>query len=46
VTKKGLKVSAPSSRIGGKTGLNISKRGISVSIKTLIGFINTGRLGS
>ncbi len=46
VTKKGVKVSAPSARIGGKAGLNISKTGVSASVRTPIGTVNTGKLGS
>jgi len=46
VTKKGIKVSSPSARIGGKAGVNISKRGISASVRTPIGTANSGKLGS
>lgn len=46
VTKKGIKVSAPSARIGGKAGLNISKRGVSASARTPLGTVNSGKIGS
>jgi len=46
VTKKGIKVRAPSARIGGKIGLHFSKRGVSASIRTPKRTRNTGKLGS
>jgi len=46
VTKKGIKVSSPSARIGGKAGVNISKRGVSASVRTPMGTVNSGKLGS
>lgn len=46
VTKKGLKVSSPSARIGGKAGLNISKTGVSASVRTPLGTANSGKVGS
>lgn len=46
VTKNGLKLSTPSARIGGKAGVNISKRGVSASVRTPVGTINTGKLNS
>ena len=43
VTKKGVKVQAPYVRLGKKTGINISKRGISASHRSKYGSISTGR---
>ena len=45
ITKKGLKVSGPSARIGGKAGLNVSKTGVSASVRTPIGTASSGKLG-
>jgi ribosomal protein S6E (S10) len=36
-------VTPPSARIGGKTGLNISKRGVSGSVRTKYGTFNSRR---
>jgi hypothetical protein len=44
VTPKGVRVTKPSARIGGKLGLNVSSRGISGSARTKLGTISTGRL--
>jgi len=43
ITKKGLRVTSPSARIGGKSGLNISKSGLSYSIRTKLGTWNSKR---
>ena len=45
VGPKGVRFTSPSARIGGKAGLNISKRGISASARTPVGTISTGKLG-
>lgn len=47
VSPSGINVTRPSARmrIGGKAGLNISKRGISASARTPVGTISTGKLG-
>ena len=44
VTPKGVRVTKPSARIGGKVGLNLSSRGISASARSKLGTINTGKL--
>ena len=41
ITSKGLKVQAPRVRIGDKAGLNISKSGVSGSVRTKFGTYNT-----
>lgn len=41
VTSKGVKLSKPSARIGGKSGINISSKGISASTRTPIGTFNS-----
>lgn len=41
VSSKGLKVQAPSARVGGKAGLNLSKSGVSGSVRTKAGTYNT-----
>lgn len=41
ITTKGVRVSKPSARIGGKTGLNISSQGVSGSVRTGMGTYNT-----
>lgn len=43
ITSKGLKITPPSARIGGKTGINISKSGVSGSMRTKHGTFNTKR---
>lgn len=43
VTSKGLKVTAPRARIGGRVGFNISRSGVSGSVRTGIGTFNTKR---
>ncbi len=43
VTKKGLKLTTPSARIGGKSGINISKKGVSASLRTPLGTASTGK---
>jgi hypothetical protein len=43
VTQKGIKMSAPSARIGGKAGINLSKTGVSASARTPLGTVNTGK---
>ncbi|MCE5209618.1 MAG: hypothetical protein LLG42_15085 [Chloroflexi bacterium] len=43
VTKNGVKVTSPTARIGGKAGINISKSGVSGSVRTPLGTISTGR---
>lgn len=41
ITSKGIKIQAPRARIGNKTGLNISKSGVSGSVRTKFGTYNT-----
>lgn len=41
VTGKGVKLQAPRARVGGKVGLNISKRGVNASAHTGVGSFNT-----
>lgn len=41
----GVRVTRPSARIGGKAGLNISKRGVSASVRTPVGTISTRKVG-
>lgn len=41
LTSKGLKVTRPSARIGGKAGVNISSKGVSASARTRRGTIST-----
>lgn len=43
ITKKGLKIQPPSARIGGKAGINISKSGVSGSVRSKYGTYNTKR---
>lgn len=43
ITSKGVKVTAPSARIGGKAGLNLSKSGVSASVRTKHGTFNSKR---
>ncbi len=43
ITKKGLKLTKPSVRLGGKSGINISGRGVSASVRTKAGSYNTKR---
>ena len=43
ITKKGLKVTKPSVRLGGKSGFNISSRGVSASLRTKAGSFNSKR---
>jgi hypothetical protein len=43
ITPKGVKITNPSARIGGKIGLNISKSGVSGSARTKLGTVSTGR---
>jgi hypothetical protein len=43
LTLKGLRVSPPSVRIGGRTGVNISKRGVSASVHGRRGSFNSKR---
>jgi hypothetical protein len=43
-TPKGVRVTKPSSRIGGMVGLNVSSRGISASARTKLATFSTGRL--
>jgi hypothetical protein len=45
LTKKGLKVTKPTARIGGKTGLNISSKGVSASVRTGKGSVNVSKKG-
>ena len=45
VTKKGLKVTKPSARIGGKTGVNFSSKGVSLSTRTKLGTASSTRVG-
>lgn len=41
ISKKGIGITPPSARIGGKVGINISKRGVSGSVRTKYGTANT-----
>lgn len=43
LTKKGLRVTAPSARIGGKAGLNVSRSGVSYSVRSKAGSFNSTR---
>lgn len=43
ITSKGLRVQAPRARIGGKAGFNVSKSGVSASVRTPIGTFNSKR---
>jgi hypothetical protein len=43
LTKRGLRVTGPRARIGGRSGLNISKSGVSYSVRTKHGTLNTKR---
>ena len=43
LTKKGLRVTAPSARIGGKAGLNVSRSGVSTSVRSKVGTYNSKR---
>jgi len=47
ITSKGVKVTKPSARIGGKAGVNISSKGVSASVRTKHGTVSTrkGRSG-
>ncbi len=45
ISPKGVRVTRPSARIGGKVGVNISSRGVSASARTKMGTISTGRAG-
>mgnify|MGYP001025851772 CR=1 FL=1 len=40
----GPRITAPSARVGGKVGLNISKRGVSASARTKAGTFTTGKM--
>ena len=41
LTSKGLKLTKPTARIGGKAGLNVSSKGVSASVRTRAGTIST-----
>lgn len=41
LTTNGVKLTKPSARIGGKAGLNISSKGVSGSVRTKAGTLNT-----
>lgn len=43
VTPRGVKLTRPSARIGGKVGVNISRSGVSASARTKLGTVSTGR---
>ena len=43
VGKKGLRVTKPTARIGGKAGVNISSNGVSASLRTKSGSVSTRR---
>lgn len=43
VGKRGISISPPSLRIGGKTGINVSRSGVSVSSRTKHGTFNSRR---
>lgn len=43
ISSKGVKLQAPRVRLGKKVGLNISKSGVSGSIRTKAGTLNTKR---
>lgn len=42
-TSKGIKVSKPTARIGGKAGINFSTKGVSASVRTKAGTASTRR---
>lgn len=41
ITGKGIKVQAPTLRIGRKAGINLSKTGVSASLRTKAGSVST-----
>ena len=43
LTSKGVKVTKPRARIGGKAGLNISSKGVSASVRTKAGTASTAK---
>ncbi len=43
ITSKGVKLTRPTARIGGKAGINLSSSGMSASYRTKLGTISTGR---
>jgi hypothetical protein len=43
LTSKGPKIRAPSVRVGGKAGINVSKSGVSGSVRTPLGSYSTRR---
>jgi hypothetical protein len=45
ITRKGVKVTKPSARIGGKAGVNLSSKGVSASLRTGKGHVNVNSKG-
>lgn len=43
ITPKGIRITKPTARIGGKVGVNLSSSGVSGSANTPLGTISTGR---
>ncbi len=43
ISGRGVRISPPSLRIGGKTGINVSRSGVSVSSRTKHGTFNSRR---
>lgn len=43
VSSRGVRVQAPAMRIGGRSGINISKKGVSYSVRSRAGTYNTRR---
>jgi hypothetical protein len=43
ITSKGVRIIPPRAHIGGKVGVNVSKSGISASVRTKHGTVNTKR---
>jgi hypothetical protein len=41
ITGKGVKISKPSARVGGKVGVNVSSKGVSASARTRAGSVST-----
>ncbi len=41
ITSKGVRITSPSVRIGGSVGANLSRRGVSGSVRTKAGSFNT-----
>lgn len=41
ITVKGIRMTRPTARIGGKTGVNLSSKGVSASVRTSLGTVST-----